>query len=231
MIIDCISDIHGHYPKLEGGDLLIIAGDYTRSDRVPQWKQFFEWLKPQKYRKKILIAGNHDNMLTQTCTSEKSRELGIEVDTDFEYLCDNGIEFEGLKIWGTPSTKTFKGMNRDCKAFTLNTEEELGEKFALIPEDIDILVSHGPVFGHHDFIESVLRDGSFFHVGSTSLNLALQTKKNLKLIVCGHIHEGYGIEDFRHLEKVSNCLFPVYVNASYVNEYYYPVNKPIRVIL
>ena len=26
IIIDCIGCLHGHYPKLEGGDLLIITG-------------------------------------------------------------------------------------------------------------------------------------------------------------------------------------------------------------
>lgn len=33
MIIDCISDLHGQYPQLEGGDLLIVAGDLTARDK------------------------------------------------------------------------------------------------------------------------------------------------------------------------------------------------------
>lgn len=32
MIIDCISDLHGYYPELGGGDLLIVAGDLTARD-------------------------------------------------------------------------------------------------------------------------------------------------------------------------------------------------------
>jgi len=37
MIIDCISDLHGYYPELEGGDLLIIAGDLIgHFDRINQ---------------------------------------------------------------------------------------------------------------------------------------------------------------------------------------------------
>ena len=34
MIIDCISDLHGAYPHLEGGDLLIVGGDLTSRDSV-----------------------------------------------------------------------------------------------------------------------------------------------------------------------------------------------------
>jgi Icc-related predicted phosphoesterase len=36
MIIDCISDLHGAQPKLEGGDLLIVAGDLTARDTEQQ---------------------------------------------------------------------------------------------------------------------------------------------------------------------------------------------------
>jgi len=63
MIIDCISDIHGFFPKLDGGDLLLIAGDLTARDEPQQFKEFKQWLKEQRYAKKVLIAGNHDNFL------------------------------------------------------------------------------------------------------------------------------------------------------------------------
>jgi hypothetical protein len=53
MIIDCISDLHGYLPKLEGGDLLIVCGDLTAYNKPKQYEEFFLWLKKQKYRKKV----------------------------------------------------------------------------------------------------------------------------------------------------------------------------------
>ncbi|HLT42767.1 MAG TPA: hypothetical protein VKZ95_08695 [Sphingobacteriaceae bacterium] len=57
MKITCIADLHGFKPKLNGGDLLIVAGDLTARDRKKEYDQFFEWLDNQNYRKKIWIAG------------------------------------------------------------------------------------------------------------------------------------------------------------------------------
>lgn len=47
MIIDCISDLHGYYPKLEGGDLLIVAVDFTTRDTLPELSKFKDWLSQQ----------------------------------------------------------------------------------------------------------------------------------------------------------------------------------------
>lgn len=216
MIIDCISDLHGEYPILEGGDLLIIAGDLTKKDIVNDFLTFCSWTRNQKYEDIIVIAGNHDNYLQNHIHVEDLEDAG-----EFIYLCDSGTEFEGLKIWGSPWTKTFKGMNPHCKAFTYDTEEELAEKWAMIPDNIDILITHSPSFGNYDWIkEASGRIGP--SVGSLSLWMrTLQIRP--KLHVFGHIHEAYG-----HCKHENGILL---VNASHVNENYEPVNKPIRIIL
>lgn len=220
MIIDCISDLHGYYPDLKGGDLLIVAGDLTAQDTNAQLFAFYMWICDQKYNKKIVIAGNHDNLLQSNGR--------IVNHGDFEYLCDSGTEFEGLKIWGSPWTKTFKGMNPCCKAFTCDTEEQLAERWALIPEDTNILICHSPMYGLNDGPDCETR------LGSTSLLRRHVTHhlNTLKLFVCGHIHEGYGKYDIREAQKqLGDPIGTVHVNASHVNEHYQPVNKPVRVIL
>jgi predicted phosphodiesterase len=252
MIIDCISDLHGYYPKLEGGDLLIVAGDLTRDDSMYSWHFFYDWLAIQEYKSKIFISGNHDNRL------QKNNVVpNCDIFRNITYLCDSGTEFEyidihpytydegphscanwseksmqerhgtlkKLKIWGSPWTKTFEGMNPHCKAFTVDTEEELSEKWALIPSGIDILVTHSPSCG---VLDTVRRYGPFSHereesAGSESL-IKPMIKSGCRLHVFGHIHEAYG--------KFHNCINGItYVNASHVNERYQPVNKPIRIVL
>lgn len=221
MPIDCtiVSDLHGFFPTLPGGDLLILAGDYTARDEDYEWHQFSYWLEKQHYRKKILIAGNHDNHITDYVEWDKIDNV--------EYLCDSGTGFEGLKIWGSPWTKTFEGMNPHCKAFTVDTEEELEKRFELIPDDTDILICHSPVIYKQD------RTQKGEHVGSTSLhNWVYMHKEMLTMFVCGHVHEGYGICDTRiKNDPLDSRIQPIFVNASHVNEHYEPVNEPIRVIL
>lgn len=60
MIIDCISDLHGTYPELEGGDLLIVAGDLTAGIDDREYINFDAWLTCQRYKHKIVVPGNHD---------------------------------------------------------------------------------------------------------------------------------------------------------------------------
>ncbi len=211
MIIDCISDLHGYYPKLEGGDLLIVAGDLTARDADVEYFEFFHWINKQNYRKKILIAGNHDNRISNT----------INFSDHFEYLCDSGTEFEGLKIWGSPWSLWFPGINPACCAFVGN-ESQLYDAYDKIPNDIDILITHTPAY-------EILDECKNGHVGSKGLHGWLKYVGRPRLHVFGHIHEAYGQEEV--LVSRYNDEMMLSVNCSIVNEYYEHVNEPIRVIL
>lgn len=102
MIIDCVSDLHGFYPELPGGDLLIVAGDLTSSDCLYEYDKFHDWALTQDYKNVIVIGGNHDHFL-------QKNPYYFPIDDDgFHYLCDSSTEFEGLKIWGSPWTKSLR---------------------------------------------------------------------------------------------------------------------------
>lgn len=216
MIIDCIADLHGHFPTFDGGDLLIVAGDLTASDSSQQMADFYIWLDKQDYKKKIVIAGNHDNYFYGCHEKIKPSIIPFRL-KNTDYLCDSGTEFMGLRIWGSPWTKSFPGMNPKCRAFVVDTEEELAEKWALIPDDTGILVTHSPPYGLLD--ENIWKE----NCGSMSLGRRI-AELEPSLAVFGHIHEqGSKMICSRNGGKL--------VNASHVNERYEPVNKYIRVEL
>lgn len=211
MIVDCISDLHSDYPDdLEGGDLLIIAGDLVGADLTKQYEHFCRWIEAQPYMKKIVIAGNHDGQIQNKTFSLENR--------GFTYLEDSGIEFEGLKIWGSPWTPEFCDWH-----FMLPRGAPIKAKWDLIPDDTDILITHGPAYS----ILDGNRDDR--KCGCKDLRDALERVKP-RLHVFGHIHEGYGkaILKFPGYGDENNTIC---VNASYLDEDYEPINKPIRVIL
>ena len=217
--IDCLADLHGHYPELEGGDLLIVAGDLTRKDEIEQYLEFFRWFQQQKYTKKVLIAGNHDNKLVGPWPGgAKGPFREDKTFYDFDYLCDSGTEFEyredqecnfcktprdhspwikcshtmmcppkvekTLKIWGSPHSLFFPQINPKCMAFT-DSEYNLTSIYDKIPDDIDILISHGPPAG--------ILDENFegHRCGSQALMNAIERIRP-RLVVFGHIHEQGG---------------------------------------
>lgn len=204
MIVDCISDLHGFHPELEGGDLLIVAGDLTALDTRKEYEEFIRWLNfiSYKYKKIIIIAGNHDG---------KIQIYGLKpLPDNCEYLEDSGTEFEGLKIWGSPWTPEF------CAWYFMKKRgREMAEVWEKVPTDTDILITHGPPYGILDKCEDR-------HLGCGRLRMALNRVKP-KLHVFGHIHECGG----RSIDMVTTK----FVNASIMDGNYNAVNKPVRIIL
>lgn len=224
MIIDCISDLHGYYPKLEGGDLLIVAGDLTARDEPYQHREFLSWLGRQEYDKIVFIAGNHDGYIQNNPGLYESFKSNYPLlaDTTFNkvtYLEDSGCEFEGLKIWGAPWTPEFCNWHFMLPRGSFN----LMQKWDLIPSDIDILITHGPSHGLLDSITGM--PTKWDRVGCELLREAVERVKP-KLHVFGHIHHSYGQMLLKH-EGPNTIL----VNAAHCDEDYKPVNKPIRIEL
>jgi predicted phosphodiesterase len=135
MRIVCLSDTHGTHERLTvpEGDLLVHAGDFTNLGRPAEIERFDRWLGTLPHPHKLVIAGNHDFLFERK--PEKARALL----TNARYLQDEACEVNGLRLWGSPWQPWFHDW-----AFNLARGPELAAKWALVPERIDVLVTHGP---------------------------------------------------------------------------------------
>jgi hypothetical protein len=137
-----------------------------------------------------------------TDIAEEFKEKGII------YLFDSEVIIDGVKFYGSPWQPEFYDW-----AFNLPRGEKLAEKWAKIPGNTDILITHGPAHGMLDWTPSGQRVGceDLFH-----RIMEVQPK----IHVCGHIHCAYGQKNFNGVE---------FLNASVLNERYEYENKPIVV--
>jgi predicted phosphohydrolase len=132
-----LSDTHELHREVEvpDGDILIHAGDFTMfSKSMSAIADFNTWLGELPHRQKVLIFGNHE-FFAEADPSKRSMLTNAVV------LINEGTEIEGLRIWGSPVTPLYGG------AFGLSSAEDRRQLYAQIPEDTDILVTHGPPFG------------------------------------------------------------------------------------
>lgn len=206
MKIVCISDTHNRKMRhpVPDGDILIHAGDATLNGTIEELRQFSDWFAVFPHQYKIFVAGNHD-WLFQTDNARARRTLGSSI----IYLQDEACEIEGLKIWGSPWQPWFMDW-----AFNLYRGPQLREKWALIPDDTNILITHGPP----SRIQDLVPRGEY--TGCEDLLVRVRALTRLKLHVFGHIHEGYG-----QIEK-----FGVqFVNAAICDGAYAAINKSIIV--
>ena len=209
MRIVCISDTHSMHeqmPPIPEGDVLIHAGDSLGQGSLSNLLALNDWLATLPHPHKILIAGNHD-WVFQNQPEEARAAL-----TQAIYLEDSGVEINGFHFWGSPWTPIFMNW-----AFMLDAES-LAQKWQLIPDTTDVLITHGPPHGLGDRVPDQYRT---LHVGDESLRSRV-SEIAPKLHVFGHIHEDYG-----HYALNSTRL----INASTCNARYQPENLPLVVDL
>jgi Icc-related predicted phosphoesterase len=200
------ADLHGNTPEIPPCDVLLIAGDVCpvsdhRLDFQRWWLEtvLAPWLASLDAGTVVGIAGNHDFI------AEADPALIRRL--PWTYLCDESTTIGGLRIHGAPWTPTFNQW-----AF-MRHDVALAERWAQIPADVDVLITHGPPFERGDLVV----DGR--HAGSTTLLERLDELDRLRLHVFGHIHEGHGSRD--------QLRGATLANVSYVDFRYRPAQPPV----
>jgi len=202
--IVAIADTHGRHNdmSLPSADMLIHAGDISMNGEEAEIVDFINWYEKLTYRYKILIAGNHDFYFEKASDDEIAKIMPENI----IYLKDSGAMINGLKIWGSPVTPWFFNW-----AFNRRRGDPIRRHWDMIPEDTDLLITHGPCFRILDI------NSGGQHVGCKDLFNRIHELKPMGH-VCGHVHEGYGT-----IEK-SGIKF---INASVLNAKYELINDPI----
>lgn len=215
MKLTFLSDTHSKHKYIpmdhfSGGDILLHTGDISSMGYEHEIKAFLRWFASiPNYTHKVFIAGNHDWGFQQNPTLIK--EIMWEFNGKITYLQDSYVVIDGVKIYGAPWQPEFYNW-----AFNLpRNGEELEYVWNKIPNDTDILLTHGPAYG---YVDRVI--GQYQHLGCEKLiNRILEVKPQIH--ACGHIHSGNG---------VMNNEWTTFINASVLDERYDYTYKPYDVL-
>jgi predicted phosphodiesterase len=234
MKIVCISDTHNRHKEIDcgKGDIILHAGDATGRGQSGEIKPFLKWYGSLDFNWKIMIAGNHDWGFEKEPErfEEMCRKYGVI------YLNDSGVTIkcpwtkEEIKIWGSPVQPTFCNwaFNRDIEHLP-NGDPYHGFKkhplikphWDMIPNDTDILITHGPPYGIRDTVPRWHGiSGDVEHVGCPHLMDTIENRVKPMMHVFGHIHEEYG---------VSYKGKTMFVNAASLDDRYIYSHKPVEI--
>lgn len=147
------------------------------------------WFCDLDYPHKIFICGNHDDCLYGATIDG--------LDDNVHYLCNSGVEINGIKFYGVPMF-----MN-DC------ITDRQSRFYEDIPTDTDVLITHTPPYGILDFDDGI-------NYGSEEILVRLSDIKP-RMHLFGHIHAQHGIK------RQDSIIFS---NAAVMNSGYIDLNVP-----
>jgi Icc-related predicted phosphoesterase len=220
----CISDTHTQTDNLKqnipDGDIFMHCGDFSYSGQPREIEKFKNFLNSLPHTKKVIIAGNHDITFDKERyeTLKMKFKLKLPLDEldkikkfeeDIVYLENSCVELYGYNIYGSPYCN---------KYFTwafMKSDENLNEIWSQIPDNTDILLTHGPPM----YIGDLTDENN--NVGSLTLYKQIRDRIKPKFHIYGHIHEGFGC----YIDE--KILGTIFVNCSLLDSEYNLVNCPI----
>lgn len=209
-----ISDTHNrhnhHHIQIPECDILIHCGDFTSMGYESEVRDFARWINKQNAGHIIIVPGNHELEFEKQLPASKNWIL--EHCPTANLLINESINIEGINIYGSPITPWFMDW-----AFNKHRGEDIQKYWDLIPDNTNILITHGPPHGILD--ETTNADGTPKpgNLGCIQLINRIKNLKDLDLHFFGHIHAPGGRQI--HQDGVS------FYNSAVCDEIYYPSNS------
>ncbi len=213
MKIVSISDTHSHHRKLTlpGADMIVSAGDWSYKGEPEVVEDFIAWMKELPYQHKVVIMGNHELSYDKEPPQiKKIKALELMKEAGIHYLENSEVIINGYKIWGSPIQPWFHDW-----AWNHQRGPEIAAVWSKIPNDTNILITHGPPYGKLDRVEDWW--GIASNEGCKDLKARVQELSQLKACIYGHLHLQGG--------QMINVDGVQYVNAAVCDERYKPINK------
>lgn len=159
--------------------MVLHAGDVTSSrntfENYKELLDFKEWFTVLNIKHKVMTAGNHD-----VCMERLPGAVDMMKEVCHVLLHDE-VEIEGFKIFGSPYSPTFG------KGWAFNkSRSKIGQYWRQIPDDTDILVTHGMPYGIGD-LTTDHESGKIIPVGDTALLKRIK-QVGPQYAIAGHIH-------------------------------------------
>lgn len=223
--IVAISDTHNEHNKIiiPECDILIHAGDESGLGREFEIRNFAKWLDKQSVKHIIWTPGNHSVEFANNYP--KSIDWFKEECPRGHILLHDSIIIENIKIFASPWTPFFLdwayNAGRTIIEAAYYQKPFIGDLWKDIPEDTEILITHGPPYKILDELVRIdnIPKGEF--AGCQELSSRIQNLKKLKHHFFGHIHYWGG----QTVEQ--NGI--LYHNVSICDEMYLPKNKIIEI--
>lgn len=230
MKLTFVSDTHNRHDEIDTGtgDVLFHCGDATGQGSFREISNFLKWYAEQDYAHKILIAGNHDwGFEREPGIYEKMCEdLGIT------YLNDSGVTIKcfdtgsDIKVWGSPVQPEFCNWAFNRSIYNSHPRyAPIKPHWDMIPDDTNILLTHGPPWEILDrvmsFLSTVSGGDEFENVGCPHLKEAILDRIKPEIHAFGHIHEEHG------QKRIDDTNF---INAAQLDDQYSVAYKPVSVL-
>jgi hypothetical protein len=183
MVIVAFSDLHGHRSLLapilrkeSDVDVVLFAGDITGTGSVMEIESMIAPAR-QHSPSVFAVAGNCDHPEVEAWLTAE----GLSLHRNCRIVA--GVVFTGVGS----SLPCPDGTPNECGEPDFG--EWLAEAFGAVPPDAPtVLLTHEPPFG--TVVDRTIGRG---HVGSRAIRAHIE-KHHPLLCVCGHIHEGAGID-------------------------------------